>query len=39
MENAKSLYDKIVNLLGKLKLRYQEIDAYSLSMGNQQISI
>jgi hypothetical protein len=39
MENAKTLYDKIVNLLGKLKLRYQEVDVYSLSMGSQQISI
>ena len=39
MENAKTLFDKIVSLLGKLKLRYQEIDAFSLTMGNQQISV
>jgi hypothetical protein len=39
MENAKTLYDKITTLLSKLKLRYQEVDAYSLSMGSQQISI
>jgi hypothetical protein len=39
MENAKTLFDKIVSLLGKLKLRYQEVDTFSLTMGNQQISI
>lgn len=39
MENAKTLFDKIIGLLSKLKLRYQEVDAYSLSMGSQQISI
>jgi DNA relaxase NicK len=39
MENAKTLFEKVVGLLSKLKLRYQEVDAYSLSMGSQQISI
>jgi hypothetical protein len=39
MENAKTLYDKIVNVLSKLKLRYQELDPFSLTMGAQQISI
>lgn len=39
MESAKTLYDKIAGVLGRLKLRYQEAEGFSLLMGSQQISV